>query len=55
MIKKETRSRFSCFARMIFSALLLAFALGSVACSSSSGSGTSSSVTGTTGVTGSAQ
>ncbi len=52
MIKKETRSRFSGLTRMIFSALLLAFALGSVACSGSSGSGTSSSVTG---VTGSAQ
>ncbi len=52
MFNKETRTRFSGLSRMIFSALLLVLALGSVACSSSSGSGTSSSVTG---VTGSAQ
>ncbi len=44
MFKKEARSKFSGLIRIVFSVLLITFALGSGACSSSGGD--SSSVTG---------
>jgi len=48
MFKKEARSKFSGLIRIVFSVLLITFALGSGACSSGSSSDSSS-------VTGSAQ
>jgi len=46
MSKKEIRSSLMSHIRILFSVLLIAFALGSSACSNSGGSSDSSSVTG---------
>ncbi len=42
MLKKDARSKFSGLIRIVFSVLLITFALGSGACSSGGGTSTSS-------------